>query len=79
MEPTKALCDRIWLDKVRAARRQPPEQKFYAGVRLFAAVKQRMRAGIRYDFPQADEQAIDHELRRRLAINRAIEQHVWMK
>jgi len=79
MEPTKELIDELFLDKVRFSRRQTPEQKFYAGVRLFAQVKKRMRGGIRHDFPDADAQAVEKELRRRLAINRANEQRSWTK
>lgn len=79
MEPTKALIDELFLSKVKMARRQTLEQKFYAGVRLYASVKRRMRDGIRHDFPQADDQAVERELRRRLAINRAVEQQPWTK
>jgi len=79
MEPTRQLADQLFLDRVRRARRQTFAQKFYAGVRLFAAVKDRMRAGIRDDFPHADDQAVERELRRRLAISRAIEQRPWTK
>ena len=80
MDPTptdpsssKALMDAIFIDKVRRARQTPMDQKMLDGPRLFDLNCQIMRSGIRAQFPDFDEERVEKELRRRLAIARRID------
>jgi len=73
MVPTQELIDDIYREKVRRARATPPGEKVYAGARLFEEVCRRMVAGIRHQFPDADEQRVQDILRQRLAIARRLE------
>ncbi len=50
-----------------------PEQKLLAGGELFDAVVERMIAGIRIQYPGADEQRVSALLRQRLEIARRLE------
>ena len=71
---SKALMDAIFLDKVRRARQTPMDQKMLDGPRLFDLNCQIMRSGIRAQFPDFDEERVEKELRRRLAIQRRIDE-----
>jgi hypothetical protein len=73
MEPTRELIDAIFRDRILRARQIPNEQKTFAGLDLFDSVCHRMIAGIRHDFPKFSEEEVQHELRRRLRINRLVE------
>jgi hypothetical protein len=73
MEPTQELVDALWADKVRAARRMSPADKLLAGPRLFDSVRRVMIAGIRHQFPGADELKVRAILRERLAFARKLE------
>ena len=73
MEPTKELIDALFWDKVDQARRMTPEEKFLAGARLFDYACSITVAGIRQQFPQADEREILRILRERLEIARRLE------
>ena len=75
MEPTNELIDALFLDKVRAAREMAPGEKLMLGPILFDVVCRRMVAGIRYQFPDADDTRIHEILLRRLRIARQIEEH----
>ena len=66
MKPTPELIDAIHHDRILAARRMPPEEKLWAGARLFDEVCERMKAGIRMQFPEADEPRVMEILRERL-------------
>lgn len=70
MEPTQALVDALHRDKLRAARQMSPADKLLAGPRLFDSVCRVMAAGIRSQFPDADEQRVREILRQRLAYAR---------
>lgn len=74
MQPTKALIDELYRRKVLAARRQPPEEKLLAGIRLFDMACRVMADGIRAEYPDADEQRVQEILRERLRIARRLEQ-----
>ena len=65
---TRSLQDAIFLSKVARARRTPIGDKILEGPRLFDLTCQRMRDGIRHEFPDFDE------LRRRLRIKRKIDE-----
>lgn len=66
MEPTQELVDSIYREKVLRARATPPEEKLFAGVRLFQAECERMKGEIRLQFPDADESRVAEILQERL-------------
>ncbi len=72
MNPTRQLIDELYLDKIRAARQMSPEQKFFAGPRLFARCRLVMLEGLRHENPAADEQRLNELLRERLALIRRV-------
>ncbi len=65
-ENIKALADAIYADKVRRARTSPLTKKMGWGAELFDEACQRMRTGIRVQFPKASEDEVKTELVRRL-------------
>ncbi len=73
MQPTKELIDAIFRERVEKARSMSPADKLLAGPRLFDQVCQRMAAGIRSQFPEADERRVQEILRERLALVRRLE------
>ena len=74
MQPTHALSDEIYRQKVLRARKMSAEQKLLAGPRLFEWNCEIMKAGIREQFPEADELRVDEILRERLAYRRKMDQ-----
>ncbi len=74
MEPTLDLIDALFRDRVRAARAMSPEDRFLAGPRLFHWACEITKAGIRQQYPDADEQRVLQLLRERLAWGRRLEQ-----
>ena len=72
MEPTQELVDAIYREKVLRARATPPEQKLLAGPRIFRSVCERMKAGIRSQFPDADEGRVAEILQQRLDLLRRL-------
>ena len=73
MEPTKHLADAIYWERVQKARRMSPEDKLLGGARLFDRACRIMVAGIRSQFPDADECQVQEILRERLALARRLE------
>ena len=73
MNPNTRLMDALFAEKVLAARQRSFEEKFLAGGDLFEAAVERMRIGILMDQPNATEDQVFRELRRRLAISRQLE------
>jgi hypothetical protein len=55
MEPTKELIDELSWERVKAAGRMSPADKLLAGVDLFEFTSTIMAAGIREQFPGANE------------------------
>ena len=51
MQPTQEMIDDIYRERVLRARRMTVAEKFLAGGDLFDDVCERMRAGIRSQFP----------------------------
>ena len=74
MKPSQELIEGIHQDRIRAARRMSPEEKLWAGARLFDDVCERMKAGIRMQFPEADERRVTEILRERLRRLREFEE-----
>jgi hypothetical protein len=66
-EEIKALADRLYRDRVRTARRTPPEEKLLDGPRLFAYACKITEAGIRSRQPDATAEDVLRILRQRLA------------
>ena len=54
MQPTKEFTDDIYRERILRARRTPPGQKLRDGAILFDEVCERMKAGIRSQFPDAE-------------------------
>lgn len=75
MEPTKELIDDLFMDKVRAAREMAPGDKLMLGPILFDEVCERMVAGIRHQFPDADDSRVHQILLERLRMARWLEAH----
>lgn len=72
MNPTRQLIDELYLDKIRAARQMSPEQKFFAGPRMFARRRRVMLDGLRHENPNADERRLNELLQERLALIRRV-------
>jgi hypothetical protein len=73
MDLTTDFLDALYIEKVLAARERTFEEKFSAGGVLFEDTIERMRMGILMDQPDATEEQVMRELRRRLAISRRLE------
>jgi hypothetical protein len=72
-EPSRNLIDGLFRDKVRQARQMSPEERSRAPGDLFDEVCDRMRGGIRWQFPDADPARVEEILRERLDIARRLE------
>ena len=68
MQPTQELVDSIYREKVLRARRRSPEAKLMDGAELFEYACEIARSGIRAQFPNASDDEVKTELRRRLRI-----------
>lgn len=66
----KALADAIFRDRVLRARQMPPEEKLLDGARLFDYACRITEAGIRNEFPDADDQRVAEILRERVDLQR---------
>lgn len=64
----------MFLDRVRQARQLSPEQKLFEGLELFDLACEIARAGIRSQSPELDGNGVERELRRRLDIQRRLEE-----
>ena len=71
---TKALMNSIFIEKVLRARRRSGGEKMLDGPRLFEDGCTMMRSGIRWQYPEFNDQQVEVELRRRLAIRRKIDE-----
>ena len=74
MQPTQELIDDIYRERVLRARRTPPDVKFFDGPELFERACRIMAAGIRNQFPDADEAKVDEILGERLELLRRLEE-----
>ena len=66
--------DSMFLDRVRQARQRSPEQKLVEGLELFDLACEVARAGIRSQSPELDGNGVEQELRRRLTIQRQLDE-----
>lgn len=70
---TQRLIDELYREELREARAMPPEQKLLLGEELFAYACSITMAGIRNQFPEADEVEQRRILDRRLEYQRKLE------
>jgi hypothetical protein len=73
MESIKELADDIYRERVLRARQTSPDEKFFGGARLFDRACRVMVAGIRAQFPDADDEKVDEILTQRLDLVRRLE------
>jgi len=73
MQPTQELIDAVYRDKVEAALRMSPEEKLFASAELFDYACEITKAGIRHQFPDADEDEVLRILRERVALAEQLE------
>ncbi len=66
--PFAALTEALYRERVIGARRMAPEEKFIAGEELFALACSITLAGIRNQFPNANDQECLQLLKQRLAL-----------
>jgi hypothetical protein len=71
--PDVALIDELYRREVQKARAMRPEDKLFAGERLFEWACEIALAGIRNQFPGATEEECQRLLARRLALGRELE------
>ncbi len=74
MNPTPEYIDELYREEVHEAQRMAPERKMAAGGELFDELCERMRDGIRYQYPGADEAQVEAILRERLELARRLEE-----
>jgi hypothetical protein len=73
MEPSKALVDALYAERVARARQASPESKMLDSLRLFDYTRRIMIDAIRNENPDADEGRIQEILRQRLALRERLE------
>ena len=71
---TQRLIDELYREELREARAMPPAEKTLAGQRLFEAACRITLAGIRNQNPGASEDECLEILRRRLELQRRLEE-----
>jgi hypothetical protein len=71
---TQRLIDELYREELIEARAMSPEQKLLLGEELFAYACSITRAGIRNQFPDADETERRRILERRLELQRKLEE-----
>ncbi len=73
MQPTKELIDELDRERVERARQMSPADRVLASLQLFELTSKIMAAGIRSQFPDADDRRVQEILRERLALSRRLE------
>lgn len=71
-DATTKLMDSIFIEKIRRARQTPMDEKILDGARLFDMNCRIARDGIRSRFPEFNDEQVEHELDRQLAVARRI-------
>ena len=71
---TRRLIDELYRQELHEARTMPPETKLLLGEELFAYACSITLAGIRNQFPDADETGRRRILERRLELQRKLEE-----
>ena len=75
MQPSQELIDDLYRERVLRARATPPGEKLLDGLRLFERACEWMKAGIRNEFPDADDQQVQQILIDRINRLRQVEEH----
>ena len=73
MNPTPELITQLHREDLEQARRMTPEQKLIAGAELFDYACEISKAGIRAQYPDADESEVLKILRERLELAERLE------
>ncbi|MBS0266923.1 MAG: hypothetical protein JSS02_33660 [Planctomycetes bacterium] len=73
MQTIQILADEIERERISRARNTPPAEKFLVGIRLFESSCRLIAAGVRQQFPDADESQVAEIVRQRLEIARRLE------
>ena len=73
MNPTPELIGQLDREDLEQARRMTPEQKLIAGAELFDYACEISKAGIRAQYPDADESEVLRILRERLELAERLE------
>ena len=71
---TQRLIDELYKEEILDARSMTPAEKFFVGQSLFEAACRITLAGIRDQFPQASEEECLEILRKRLDLQRRLEE-----
>jgi len=72
MQPSKELIDALYRERVLRAREMPAEEKLLAGADLFEWACEITKAGIRSQYPDADEGQVQAILAQRLALQQRL-------
>jgi hypothetical protein len=73
MEPKYMSAEDLYREEVLEAREVPPHRRIALGLELYEFARKITIAGIRNQFPDADEAAILQKLRERIAIAKTLE------
>ena len=68
MISTPPIVDKLFLERVRKARKMSPAEKFLAGEQLFESACEWTKVGILMNHPGADETEVLDRLKQRLAL-----------
>lgn len=71
--PIRMSAEDLYREEVLAARAMPEDRKLALGLELFDRARTMMLAGIRMQFPEADEATVRQILVRRLQMAREVE------
>ena len=71
--PSKAYMDGLYRETVLAARRMSMAERLELSGALFDDLCERMRDGIRFQFPDAGSEQVEHVLGERLRLARRLE------
>jgi hypothetical protein len=77
MDDIKELADDIFRDRVLRARQEDPGTKFLDSLKLFDFACSWTEAGIRAEFPDADDREVKRILRERIELQRRLEAPKW--
>lgn len=73
MEPKVLSPDDLYREEVLEAREVPPHRRIAIGLELYEFARKITLAGIRNQFPDADEATVLQKLRERIAIAKTLE------
>jgi len=73
VDPSPEQIDALYREQVLWAREQSLEEKLLDGPRLFDLCCRLMADGIRHQFPELDEEAVERQVDERLALQRRLE------